>query len=64
MVDARNEQLASDPATGILGELGFGTQLLPFSGKDIQDEKYLVLAMSPQDAAIISGKLDARIVQF
>ena len=26
-------------ATGIIGELGFGTQLLPFSGKDIQDEK-------------------------
>ena len=24
---------------GILGELGFGTQLLPVSGKDIQDEK-------------------------
>ena len=29
----------NDPATGIIGELGFGTQLLPFSGKDIQDEK-------------------------
>ena len=26
-------------ATGELGELGFGTQLLPFSGRDIQDEK-------------------------
>ena len=39
VVDARNEQLTGDPATGILGELGFGTQLLPFSGKDIQDEK-------------------------
>lgn len=39
LVNARNEQLKDDPATGIIGELGFGTQLLPFSGKDIQDEK-------------------------
>jgi hypothetical protein len=31
----------SDPATGIIGELGFGTQVLPVSGKDIQDEKIL-----------------------
>ena len=29
----------SDPASGILGELGFGTQKLPYSGADIQDEK-------------------------
>ena len=41
LVDARNSQLADDPATGIIGELGFGTQILPFSGKDIQDEKIL-----------------------
>ena len=34
-----NAKLASDPVTGELGELGFGTQLLPFSGRDIQDEK-------------------------
>ena len=40
-VDDRNLQLKEDPATGIIGELGFGTQLLPFSGKDIQDEKIL-----------------------
>ena len=40
-VDDRNAQLIEDPATGIIGELGFGTQLLPFSGKDIQDEKIL-----------------------
>lgn len=39
LVNARNKQLKDDPATGIIGELGFGTQLLPFSGKDIQDEK-------------------------
>ncbi len=31
----------NDPATGELGELGLGTQVLPFSGADIQDEKIL-----------------------
>ena len=31
----------SDPVTGELGELGFGTQELPPSGRDIQDEKIL-----------------------
>ncbi len=31
----------SDPATGQLGELGLGTQVLPFAGADIQDEKVL-----------------------
>jgi aminopeptidase len=36
-----NEKLTSDPVTGELGELGFGTQRLPVSGKDIQDEKIL-----------------------
>jgi len=39
LLEARNLQLSQDPATGVIGELGFGTQLLPFSGKDIQDEK-------------------------
>jgi len=38
-VEAHNNKLASDPVTGELGELGFGTQILPFSGRDIQDEK-------------------------
>jgi len=32
-------KLDIDPASGILGELGFGTQVLPYSGSDIQDEK-------------------------
>ena len=32
LVDDRNLQLTEDPSTGIIGELGFGTQLLPFSG--------------------------------
>jgi len=41
VVDAHNHKLASDPVTGELGELGFGTQELPVSGRDIQDEKIL-----------------------
>lgn len=40
-VAAHNAKLASDPATGEIGELGFGTQVLPVCGKDIQDEKIL-----------------------
>jgi aminopeptidase len=40
-VDAHNAKLKSDPMTGELGELGFGTQVLPVSGRDIQDEKVL-----------------------
>ena len=38
-IKAHNKKLAEDPVTGELGELGFGTQILPFSGRDIQDEK-------------------------
>ena len=38
-VATHNAKLLSDPVTGELGELGFGTQLLPVSGRDIQDEK-------------------------
>ncbi len=40
-VDEHNRKLISDPVTGELGELGFGTQELPVSGRDIQDEKIL-----------------------
>ena len=40
-IDAHRKKLHSDPVTGELGELGFGTQLLPVSGRDIQDEKIL-----------------------
>lgn len=40
-VRAHNEKLVSDPVTGEIGELGFGTQVLPVSGRDIQDEKVL-----------------------
>ena len=40
-IDEHKSKIQSDPATGELGELGFGTQLLPVSGRDIQDEKVL-----------------------
>jgi hypothetical protein len=40
-IEEHNAKLASDPVTGELGELGFGTQRLPVSGRDIQDEKIL-----------------------
>lgn len=40
-IDAHNARLADDPMTGTLGELGFGTQVLPVSYADIQDEKVL-----------------------
>lgn len=38
-VEAYAERVNNDEATGYLGELGFGTQDLPVSGHDIQDEK-------------------------
>ncbi len=40
-VDEFNQLLKDDPITGAIGELGFGTQVLPVSGRDIQDEKIL-----------------------
>ncbi|MDB6132811.1 MAG: hypothetical protein JWM59_1054 [Verrucomicrobiales bacterium] len=40
-IAAHNTKLTADPMTGVLGELGFGTQVLPVSGADIQDEKVL-----------------------
>lgn len=41
LIEEHNAKLKDDPMTGALGELGFGTQVLPFSGRDIQDEKIL-----------------------
>jgi len=41
LVEAFNAKLKTDPVTGEIGELGFGTQDLPVSGRDIQDEKVL-----------------------
>ncbi len=40
-IQRHNESLRDDPMTGAIGELGLGTQVLPFSGRDIQDEKIL-----------------------
>lgn len=39
VIDAHKAKIASDPRVADLGELGFGTQVLPVSGQDIQDEK-------------------------
>jgi hypothetical protein len=41
LIQDHNERLKEDPMIGVIGELGFGTQVLPFSGRDIQDEKIL-----------------------
>jgi len=40
-IDAHNMRLADDAMTGTIGELGFGTQVLPVSFSDIQDEKVI-----------------------
>ncbi|MES2467788.1 MAG: hypothetical protein V4675_10845 [Verrucomicrobiota bacterium] len=40
-IATHNAKLTNDPMTGVLGELGFGTQVLPISYADIQDEKVL-----------------------
>lgn len=41
LIEDHNNRLQDDPMIGALGELGFGSQVLPFSGRDIQDEKIL-----------------------
>ena len=41
LIEDHNNRLKDDPMIGAIGELGFGTQVLPFSGRDIQDEKIL-----------------------
>lgn len=38
-ISDHQNKIINDPVTGEIGELGFGTQILPFSGRDIQDEK-------------------------
>lgn len=39
VIDFQNHKLSVEPMAGLLGELGFGTQILPPAGNDIQDEK-------------------------
>ncbi len=57
-VAEHNEKLSSDPVTGELGELGFGTQVLPVSGRDIQDEKVLgTLHVATGRSDHLGGKL-------
>src|SRR5690606_21475504 len=57
-VDEHNKKLSSDPVTGELGELGFGTQVLPVSGRDIQDEKVLgTLHVATGRSDHLGGKL-------
>jgi aminopeptidase len=57
-VEAHNRKLKSDPVTGELGELGFGTQELPPSGRDIQDEKILgTLHVATGRSDHLGGKL-------
>jgi len=40
-LDIELKKFLSDPASAQIGELGFGTQTLPVSGRDIQDEKII-----------------------
>ena len=57
-VEAHNRKLKSDPVTGEIGELGFGTQELPHSGRDIQDEKILgTLHVATGRSDHLGGKL-------
>ncbi len=57
-VEAHNQKLKSDPVTGEIGELGFGTQELPPSGRDIQDEKILgTLHVATGRSDHLGGKL-------
>ena len=58
VIDAHNQKLKSDPVTGEIGELGFGTQELPHSGRDIQDEKILgTLHVATGRSDHLGGKL-------
>jgi len=58
VVDAHNSKLKSDPVTGEIGELGFGTQELPPSGRDIQDEKIIgTLHVATGRSDHLGGKL-------
>jgi aminopeptidase len=57
-VAAHNRKLKADPVTGEIGELGFGTQELPPSGRDIQDEKILgTLHVATGRSDHLGGKL-------
>ena len=58
VIETHNRKLKSDPVTGEIGELGFGTQELPHSGRDIQDEKILgTLHVATGRSDHLGGKL-------
>lgn len=61
VVAAHNAKLQSDPVTGALGELGFGTQVLPVSGRDFRMKKSSAPCTSPRAAAIISAAISRPI---
>jgi hypothetical protein len=49
-----------DPATGQIGELGLGTQVLPFANADIQDEKILgTMHVATGRDDHLGGRIDA-----
>ena len=59
-VDAHNKKLASDPVTGELGELGFGTQILRFLVVTFRTKRFVAPFMWRPGGAIIWGCLDSR----
>lgn len=65
VIEKLRSKLKEDPAIGILGELGFGTQVLPYSGSDIQDEKIFGtfhLATGRNDH--LNGSVDAKAFKY
>ena len=50
VVAAHNAKLRDDPMTGTLGELGFGTQVLPVSGRDLLPRRHRALGPSRRHA--------------
>src|SRR5439155_9707822 len=59
-IDSAARLFRDDPATGQLGELGLGTQVLPFANADIQDEKILgTMHVATGRDDHLGGKTDA-----
>ncbi len=60
-VEAFLAKVAEDPNAGQIGELGLGTQSLPFAGADIQDEKILGTAhVATGRSDHLGGSIDGR----
>jgi aminopeptidase len=59
-LDKARRLFRDDPATGQLGELGLGTQVLPVANADIQDEKILgTMHVATGRDDHLGGKIDA-----